>query len=255
MSLPPFSAPIGKPGVQLYTVRDQMQNDVQSTLAKVAEIGYQEVEFAGYFGHDPAEIRGWLDEFGMSAPAAHIGFDAMQNDAASVIAAGKTVDHEFIVVPSMPDKLRGSIDGYKTFVKELNRLGKICTDSGMRLAYHNHDFEFEVIDGTVPFDIILVESDPDLIDLEIDLFWTIKGGHKPTEYFDEYPGRFKLCHVKDMASDGSMVDVGAGEIDFKAIFAEADKAGLEHFIVEHDEPEDSFASIAASYESLKELLQ
>jgi sugar phosphate isomerase/epimerase len=231
-----------------------MERDVRSTLAKVAEIGYKEVEFADYFDHDPAEIRGWLDELEISAPAAHVGFDAMQDDSASVIAACKTVGHEFIVVPSMPDQLRDSVDEYAAFAKDLNRLGKICADSGLRLAYHNHDFEFKVVDETVPFDILVGETDPELVDLEIDLFWTVKGGHKPTEYFEKYPGRFKLCHVKDMGSDGSMVDVGAGEIDFKAIFAQTDKAGLKHFIVEHDQPEDSFASIAVSYEAVKELL-
>ncbi len=113
-------------------------------------------------------------------------------------------------------------------------MGESCREAGLRFGYHNHDFEFETIDGQIPFDVLLDETDPGLVDFELDLFWITKGGEDPLRYFERYPGRFTLCHVKDMAAGGEMVDVGAGGIDFAAIFARAEQAGLKHFFVEHD---------------------
>lgn len=248
------AAPLGVPGVQLYTVREDMQADVRGTLGRVAQIGYKEVEFAGYFGLDPETIKGWLEEFDLAAPSSHVGYDQWKEDAAAVIGTAVEVGHEYVLVPGLPDDRRGSLDDYRFLAEEFNGYGEACQAAGIKFAFHNHDYEFRPIDGVIPFDILASETDPSFVNFEMDLFWTVTAGQQPVKYFEKYPGRFKMCHVKDMAADGSMVDVGAGQIDFAGIFAHAKIAGLKHFYVEHDDPDDGFASIEASLPVLRSLL-
>ncbi|MFV1979998.1 MAG: sugar phosphate isomerase/epimerase family protein, partial [Rhodothermia bacterium] len=126
--------------------------------------------------------------------------------------------------------------------------------AGIRFAYHNHDFEFADLEGQVPYDLLLERTEPDFVAMEIDLYWIRAVGHEPLPYFEQYPGRFKLCHVKDMDLAGAMTEVGSGIIDFASDFGQASLAGLEHFFVEHDDPTDPLASIATSFEGLKALL-
>lgn len=240
-------------GLQLYTVRGLMQNDFAGTLEAVAAAGFAEVEFAGYFDHEPEEVRALLERLGLTAPAAHVPLDALRQDLAGTIALAQTIGHRYLVCPWLAPAERGSIAGYQKLAAFFNDVGKSCRDADLRFAWHNHDFEFEPIEGTVPFDVLLDETDPELVEFEIDLFWIIEAGSDPLAYFDRYPGRFTLCHVKDMAADSEMVDVGAGEIDFKAIFARAGQAGLVHYFVEHDNPADPLASIKASYDHLAAL--
>ncbi len=240
-------------GVQLYTVRSLMQKDLPGTLEAVAGVGYDEVEFAGYFDHSPQEVRAVLERVGLEAPSTHVAIDALRQDLAGTIDTVRAVGHRYLVCPWLAPEERVSIELYKGHAALFNKVGKACREAGLRFGYHNHDFEFEPIDGQVPFDVLLDETDPELVEFELDLFWITKGGQDPLRYFERYPGRFTLCHVKDMAEDGQMVDVGAGRIDFAAIFARAEQAGLKHFFVEHDNPADPLASIAASHAHLEAL--
>jgi sugar phosphate isomerase/epimerase len=240
-------------GVQLYSVRSMMEKDFAGTLKAVADVGFEEVEFAGYFDHQPEEVKTLLGRLGLTAPASHVSIDLLREDLAGTIEQARAVGHDYLIGPWLAPEERVSIESYKTVAGFFNQGGKACRDAGLRFGYHNHDFEFETIDGQLPFDVLLDETDPDLVDFELDLFWITRGGEDPFRYFDRYPGRFTLCHVKDMAENEQMVDVGAGRIDFKAIFARAEQAGLEHFFVEHDEPEDPLASIASSHDYLRAL--
>jgi sugar phosphate isomerase/epimerase len=242
-----------KIGVQLYTVRSLMQEDFAGTLEAVAAAGYQEVEFAGYFGHPPEEVKALLERVGLEAPAAHVPLDALTGDLAGTIEAARTIGHRYLVCPWLAPDDRVSIERYQELAAFWNEVGQSCRDAGLRFGYHNHDFEFEAIGGRMPFDVLLEETDPELVDFELDLFWITKGGQDPLRYFERHPGRFTLCHVKDMAAGGEMVEVGRGEIDFAAIFAQAERAGLKHFFVEHDQPADPLASIAASHDHLRAL--
>jgi len=240
-------------GVQLYTVRDQMEKDFAGTLENVARIGYKEVEFAGYFGNDPKEVKTMLDDLGLSAPAAHISLDRFQNDLDNLIEASNTVGHTYLICPSLPGDKRDSIDYYKEIAAFFNETGEKCKQAGMRFGYHNHSFEFEPIDGIMPYDFLLKKTEPQYVTMEMDIFWTINAGFEPVDYFKKYPGRFELCHVKDMAADKKMVDVGAGRIDFANIFAYSETAGMKHYVVEHDKPENSLQSITNSYKYLNKL--
>lgn len=254
--LPACRAPrrLDRIGVQLYTVRGEMEKDFEGTLARVAAIGYNDVEFAGYFGHTPADVRAILDRHGLAAPAVHVG--AIAPDAlATALDAAHVIGHRYLVVPWIPAERRQTLDGWKRVAADFNRAAAAAQAAGVQFAYHNHDFEFTPVEGRVPYDVLLAETDAKLVQLEIDLYWITKAGHDPLAYFARWPGRVPLVHVKDSAGppDHRMVDVGAGKIDFRTIFARGAQAGLRHAVVEHDEPPDPFASIKASYDYLKRL--
>ena len=245
---------LGRVGLQLYTVRDEMKKDVEATIAKVGQIGYNEVEFAGYFGRKPAELRAMLDRNGLTAPSAHNG--SIKPDAWSeALDAAHVIGHHYIVVPWIPEEARTGVDGYKRVAADFNRAAEQARAAGLQFAYHNHDFEFVPTGGQLPYDILLAETDPKLVQMEMDLYWITKGGQDPLKYFARWPGRFPMVHVKDSMGppDQKMVDVGAGKIDWKRIFTREDQAGIKHFFVEHDQPADPFASIRASCEYLKKL--
>ncbi len=243
---------LGKIGVQLYTVRDLMKQDFAGTLKKVAKIGYQEVEFAGYFDNKPAEIRKLLDGLGLTAPAVHVGIDLLRDKLDATLETAKIIGHKYIVCPWLAPEER-TLEKYKEHAALFNKAGEACKKAGLQFAYHNHDFEFEAQDGKIPYDLLLAETDPKLVQMELDLFWIRKGRHDALAYFEKHPGRFPLCHVKDMTEDEKMVDVGAGKIDFAAIFAQSKQAGLKHYFVEHDNPGDALQSITTSYQYLKKL--
>ncbi len=248
------SARLEKVGLQLYTVRDKMKEDFEATLARVAEIGYKEVEFAGYFDHAPADVRAILDRHGLSAPSTHIALGEIDAWKASLDTA-KAIGHDYVVVPWIPQEKRMTLDGWKNVADVFNRAAQMAHDTGLQFAYHNHDFEFPKMDGQIPYDVLLQNTDPKLVQLEIDLYWITKAGQDPLSYFARWPGRVPLVHVKDSAGapEHKMADVGQGKIDWKRIFAKRDQAGIKHFFVEHDQPPQPFQDIAASYNYLKNL--
>ena len=243
-------------GVQLYTVRGEMQKDFEGTLKSVADIGYKQVEFAGYFGRSPADVRALLKRLDLDAPAAHIGTPAsLTKDWEKTIDAAKLMGHKYLIVAYIEEKDR-TLDNYKRYADLFNSAGETARKSGVRLGYHNHDFEFKPLEGTVPYDLLLERTDPKLVAMELDLFWVTKGGRNPSEYFNRFPGRFEAVHVKDMgpAPEQRMVDVGQGTINFARIFSQRKKAGIKYYFVEHDDPKPSpIGSIRSSYNYLKQL--
>jgi len=260
---------IEKIGVQLYTVRDQMKADLEGTLAKVAAIGYKEVEFAGYFGRTPQEIRSQLQKNGLRSPSFHIDYDQITAEKLPAhIESAKIIGQHYIVNPWVPEELRKTQDDWKRIGHNFNRAGDECQRAGLQFAYHNHWFEFLPINGKAPYLTLLEEADHELVKMELDLCWITVGGGDPFDYFTRYPGRFPLVHVKDVkkippvsqagsqdfgSSMKEMTEVGSGVIDFKKIFADSERAGIKHYIVEHDHPEKPFESIRISYEYLNKL--
>lgn len=256
-------------GVQLYTVRDQMKADFDGTLSKVAAIGYKEVEFAGYFDHSPKEVRTSLDKQGLTSPSCHVQYDVLGEDKwPEQIESAKIIGQSYIVCPWIPEDLRKQPDIWKRAAETFNRCGEASKKAGVQFAYHNHWFEFLPVDGKLPYDQLLKDCDPNLVKMELDLCWITVAGADPVKYFNRYPGRFPLVHVKDIkkmpkiSEAGSqsfgdslqdMTWVGNGLIDWKRIFAQSDKAGIKYYIVEHDKPADPFDSITKSYEYLNKL--
>ena len=242
-------------GLQLYTTRALMAKDVEGTLATVAGIGYKEVEFAGYFNREPAPLRATLDKLKLTSPSCHVGLDAVEAGFDATAAAAKIIGHKWIVVASVPSRFLESIDSLKELAQRFNAIGKRARDAGLRYGYHNHNVEFKAVDGTVPLELLLSETDPALVDFEMDVYWVTQGGGDPIALINKFPGRFKLLHAKDASGppDQKMRDVGSGVIDWKKIFAERKKAGVEHVFVERDDAPDPIASITASYKFLHNL--
>ena len=243
------------PGVQLYTVRDAMAKDVAATLQAVAGIGYREVEFAGYFDLQASEIRRLLEQFNLSSPSAHVDARVMRDDPLPTIEAAATVGHDYATVAWLQPEDRQTLDDYRRWADVLNRSGEVCREHGLRIAYHNHDFEFEQLDGGIPFDVLLERTEADLVDFEMDFYWVRKADREILDVLGKAPQRITMAHIKDMGPAGEMVDVGAGTIDFSDILAHADAAGIRHCFVEHDEPEDPFQSVAFSHYALQEILR
>lgn len=240
-------------GLQLYTVRDLMQANVGRALEQVAAIGYREVEFAGHFGESPTRIRMLLDAVGLSAPSGHVSLAELTKSSERTFDAAEAIGHRYLVVPSLDPGDRRSLDDYRRVAARLNRVAEIARPRGLLVGYHNHDFELARIAGVRPYDVLLARTDPALVCFEMDFYWMTRGGADPVAYLERHPGRFHLCHVKDMDPRGEMADVGAGRIDFRKILRYREAAGLRHFYVEHDHPADPVGSIRASYEFLRSL--
>ena len=237
------------PGLQLFTIRRLMQDDVPSALALVADIGYRHVELAGYFGYPASELRLMLDDAGLTAPAAHVSPADMTENLDAAIESALILGHRYLVVPSLSVESRATLDGYYRVAEQFNAWGEACDRAGLLFAYHNHDFEFELADGQVPYDVLLDETDPALVEFELDLYWIRAGGRSELEYFERYPGRFTLWHVKDMDTQGGMIDVGDDVIDFAALF-DRDDTGVRYAFVEHDNPPDPETTIRRSYAAI-----
>jgi sugar phosphate isomerase/epimerase len=243
--------PLDRIGLQLYTVRKLMEANVRTTLEAVAKVGYREVEFAGYFGARPSELRRWLDDLGLTAPAAHVPL--LDGELDQLFDAAAELGHRYLVQASLPLLQRRSMDSFRHAAASLNRAGEAARKRKLLVAYHNHDFEFRSTGGIVPYDVLLAETDPSLVSFEVDLYWMAKAGRDPLRYFAAHPGRFRLCHLKDIDARSRMTEVGRGRLDFTRILGQPTKAGLEHFFVEHDNPRDPLASIRTSYDYLRTL--
>jgi sugar phosphate isomerase/epimerase len=239
-------------GIQLYTVRGLMERDAAGTLAKMADIGYSEVELAGLYGMSAKKMRTLLDQARLTSPSGHIGTAEMRGDWERTLADAVTLGHRYITCAWIDDADRTEY-GYHRIAELFNHSAEVARKAGLQFCYHNHDFEFERVGDTIPYDLLLRDCDSDLVKMEMDIFWLVKGGRDPIEYFTWYPHRFPLVHVKDMDASGRMVDVGKGVIGFRGIFEHATQAGIEHYFVEHDEPKDPIATARASYAYLRSM--
>ena len=242
-------------GLQLYTVRTLMAQSVEGTLAQVANAGYRLVETAGTYNLSPSDFRTMLGRHGLRSPSGHYALE--QVESGDAINTARTLGQTWVVVPSIPQPLRRSREAYVELADRFNRLGERCRAAGLRFAYHNHNFEFETLGGNAPvYDTLLARTDPATVWFELDAYWAYKAGFDPVAYFERFPGRFALLHVKDGTAppERAMVDVGKGVIDFRRLFALSRTAGLRYAFVEHDQPGDALASIRASHDHLVRLL-
>ena len=237
--------------LQLYTIRDAMEKDVVLALTQVAKAGYTKIELANYadgkfYGFTPVEFKKISSDLGLNPFSSHTQVEAqgITLDNAKKMAEDHAVlGVEYCIQPWVVEEAR-NIASYQKMVADWNKVGKIMKDNGIQFGYHNHNFEFNTLDGKVPyFDIYMTELDKDLVTMEIDLFWTIKAGHNPVDIFNKYPGRFQIFHMKDAYTQEApffvpksvdMAPVGAGITDFKAILAAKDVAGMKHLVVEQD---------------------
>jgi sugar phosphate isomerase/epimerase len=274
-SLPAWGAEpthhIDRVGLQLYTVRDQMKQDFDGTIAQVAQIGFREVEFAGYFGKSPKEARAILDKNGLTSPSTHVPYADIETKLPETIETAHIMGQKFVVCPWIDVAVRKQPDTWKRAAELFNKAGETTHKAGIQFAYHNHAFEFQPYDtlnGEMPYEFLLTKTDAALVKMELDLCWITVAGKDPIAYFNRYPGRFPLVHVKDWAAgtgaslyadavgspvkDGHIANVGSGTIDWQSIFAYSNKAGIKHYFVENDEAK-SFDDPRASFEYLSKL--
>jgi sugar phosphate isomerase/epimerase len=251
-------------GIQLYTLRDVIPGDPKGVLKKIADAGYTTLETYSYadgsiFGMNYVEFSKYANSLGLKITSGHYPLALAKTADAweKAVVDAKTIGQDYMVVPYLNAPERTSIDDYKGICAALNTAGEVCNKHGVRFGYHNHDFEFQAIDGQVPYDLMLKELDPEKVGMEMDLYWVVFAGLDPIAYFEKYPGRFEQWHVKDMdKADKAKNDViGAGSIDYKALFAKATESGLKRFYVEQETYKGaSLDTIKPSADFLKTIL-
>jgi sugar phosphate isomerase/epimerase len=221
--------------IQMYTLRDQVATDIIGALRAVAELGYGAVELHTLGGLSAAALRAELDTLGLQVAGMHIGLDRLEHQLAAAIADMRALGARHNVCPSAPPDHRGSAEGYRSLAQKLNRIGRECQAQGLQLGYHNHNFEFERFGEQTGFDILFGEADPDLVKAELDVYWAAFAGHDPVALIRSLGSRAALIHLKDMAAGSrAFAEVGNGTLDFPAILAACDAAGVEWLIVEQD---------------------
>lgn len=266
-------------GLQLFTVMLDLERDFEGTLAAVAALGYREVETIGAFGRDPAEVRRSLERHGLKTPSQHLvpgtlydvfrkftarqlSFDevkALWLEQMSLDRVRPTIEEaaqrahalgqqhvvwQIIWKEQMAD--RAALDA---FCAAMNEAGRLCAQEGLTFNFHNHSDEFAPVDGVVPYDYILANTDPKTVKLEMDSYWVANGGQDPVAYLKKHGSRYVQCHLKDRAPNGDFTTVGQGTVDFGALLAAARKAGVKHFYVEYDRSDDPMRAVreAAQY--------
>ena len=241
--------------LQMYTVRDDAQSDLAGTLATVAEIGYYGVEIAGYAGKTAVEYKTLLDQNGLKAIGAHVGFDLVKNETAQVIADAQLFGYKYVIVPWIGKPYTESMDGFRQLGAELTEAATTLATAGLTLCYHNHAFEFDLSEnGEFGFDLLFASAPT--VQVELDTFWVKKGGQDIATYLRKYAGHVPLVHLKDMDAEGGFAPVGAGTVDYPALFAAAEAGGARYYIVEQDSckaPLVPLESIRISFENLKKL--
>lgn len=250
-----------KIGLQLYSLRDIILKDVSGVLKQVAGFGYQELEAYSYnegklLGLPVSDVAKMVKDLGMKMPSGHYGIQQFGQWEKAVNDA-KTLGHENMVIAYLEVEERKSIDNYKRICHQINTQAEVCKKYGIRMGYHNHDFEFTETDGQIPYEVMLKELDPKLVGMELDLFWVTYANHDPLKLFDAHPGRFEQWHVKDMSKTDRKLnaDVCTGTIDFKAIFSKAKKSGMKHFYIEQETyPVSSIESVKASAKNIQAIL-
>ncbi|MFD3000156.1 sugar phosphate isomerase/epimerase family protein [Pontibacter toksunensis] len=263
-------------GLQLFTVRELLEKDLQGTLQKIAALGYKDLESAAgskghYYGMKPKEFTAMVEGMGMKLRSSHVlpgtqlpteaplppEFLTLTNGLQQLVDMAAETGQSYLTCAYLFPSEHKTLDQYRRHIELFNRAGEACKKAGLSFAYHNHDFEFETLEGQRPYDLILAQTDKDLVEMELDLYWATKSGNDPVALFEKYPGRFPMWHVKDMdrTEKQFFTEVGNGSIDFKRIFDKAELAGMKYYFVEQDvTPGNPMDSIATSYKNLVNVL-
>lgn len=242
------------PGLQLFTVRDALAADPDGTLRRVADIGYREVELAGLSGMTAATFQERLKRHGLAVPSIHAGYDDLRGNLDGVVREASIFGASYVACPSVDAGERRTADGWKRVCQTLARAGRAARSHGFTLAYHNHDYEFvPFAEGATPFDLLLKETDPDDVKLELDVYWVARGGLDPVRCLRDNAARIALVHLKDLGQNGATVELGAGTLAMEPIVRTALATGAKHLFVEQDDSADPMRSIGISLRFLEGL--
>ncbi|MFI2486537.1 sugar phosphate isomerase/epimerase family protein [Promicromonospora kroppenstedtii] len=250
------SVDLSRIGLVGYTVRATMPTDAEGTLGALAECGFQNIEPSGaagnFYGHTAAELAPLTEAAGIAVPSLGVSLSNLQNDLDLVVAEAHAIGASYVRVSGSGS---WTLEDYSRTAAILDEAGEALSAEGIRVAYHNHGYEFETEeDGVTGYDVLVRETNPAFVTMELDVYWAASTDTSATDLFARYPGRFELLHLKDMAEDGSFADVGEGTIDFAEIFAGATLAGVRYGFTEHDQPSpDGVTSACTSIGNLAEL--
>ncbi|MFZ3216678.1 MAG: sugar phosphate isomerase/epimerase [Candidatus Acidiferrales bacterium] len=250
-------------GVQLYTVRDQAERDLPAVLAAIRKIGYLEVEtYWNVYSHPAVELRRMITDHGLRVPSGHFDYDGLE----AKIDYAKTLGVSYMVCPMLPESMWGSLDGFKQAADQFNIWAEKVHQAGMKFGFHNHNYEFRRFGDTTGFAALMTRTDPKLVCIEMDCYWITQAGRDPVQMFKQYGSRIQLVHLKDRkpgfpttqvkdAAAEHFTEVGAGTIDWKAVFHAADANGVKHFFVERDSGDlPAMESLQVSFKNLQSLI-
>ncbi len=254
-------------GIQLYTLRELVVKDPKGVIENIAAAGYKEVEMFGlsaenkFFGLTPAEFSQLLKDNGLKSPSGHytpekfLFENGNGDDVKNICNACNALGNKYFIIPWLSAEKRKDIEQYKVLADRINKAAAICKEHGLQMAYHNHDFEFADMNGQYGYDVLLNNTDKDLVKFEMDLYWVVRAGYNPVDFFKKQPGRFQLWHVKDMSKEDKTknTEVGNGSVDFKSIFANAKLSGVKHYLMEQENnyKPDFYGSIKTSCNYIK----
>lgn len=287
---------LNKIGVQLFSLPKLLDKDFSAAIAMLAQMGYKEIEMfgpysfssaatqerwskmapvlgfkgSGFFGHTASEVKEILGRNGIAAPSLHTDLDTLENGMEKLGEAANTLGSKYVVLPAIPDERRKTLDDYKKIAAVFNKVGAAAKKAGIRFGYHNHGYGLQAMDGKIPLQLILEQTDPELVFFEMDVYWTAAGGADPIAYLTDYPDRYKMLHLKDMSKqmrfsgDGGeskqwielfpyMTTAGSGVLNLKEIVAKARQTGVEHFFVEQDMVADPEVALKKSFDYLASL--
>jgi len=283
-------------GLGAFTIPTMLERDFPGTIKTLASIGYKEIETfgpyswsapvarerwevtarslafsgSGYFGRTAREVRVILDDNGLTSPSMHTDLDSLRTRLEPMAEAAHVLGQRYVVLPAIPTEERQSLDDYRRIADEFNQIGAHAVSLGVRFKYHNHGYGLAPVDGVVPFELVADNTDPAVVDLQMDIYWTVAGGADPIAYLRRYRGRYKSLHIKDMAQpvrfegDGGdpsqwialfpyITDAGSGVLDLAGILSAAKDSGCEHFFVERDQTPTPDETLRRSYEYLSTL--
>jgi sugar phosphate isomerase/epimerase len=283
-----------KMGIQLFSLPKMLSEDFEKGIKMLAAMGYKELELygpfpfsteaaqkrwsavtpqlgfngSGYFGKTIKEVKTILHDNGLKSPAMHTDMDTLLNSMDKLGEAAHILGQKYVTLPSIPDELRKNLDDYKRISETFNKIGENAQKNGIKFGYHNHGYGIKPMEGQIPLQIILENTDPNLVFFELDIFWTASGGADPIEYLTKYPNRYKMLHLKDMKEKkefsgdggnasqwiplfGNMTTAGDGVLDLKGIVKKAKEIGVEHYFVEQDMVANPEIALKRSLDYLK----
>ncbi len=245
-------------GLQTYSVRDYLSEDYEGTLKRIADIGYPYLEIGGFGPYNSNEWNEVLEKYHLQILSNHIQIEMLEESLNHIMEFNRSIGNHRIVCPYLREERRQDLDGYRSVADSLNKIGKKCRERGFELYYHNHAFEFTDYEGKCGFDVLIAETDPELVQFEVDTCWVKFGGQDPADFIRRLAGRCKIIHLKDLEAGEKVVfrEVGAGILDFEKIFKAACEAGTEYFVVEQDVcPKDSLECVADSFANIQKIAQ
>lgn len=230
---------MGKTGLQLYSVREATASDFLGTISRAADMGYQGVQFAGFFETSAKDLKKVMDDKQIIAAGSHTGLDALTGDKLKeTIAYNHEIGNDLVICPFLAEESRTTRDDYARTAEQFNQVGQTCKENGLTFAYHNHNFEFETFDGVTGFDLLFGQTDDQLVKVELDCYWATYAGYKPEDIIKKYGNRIISLHMKDMKEENGnkrSIEIGSGILDIRGLLNTGNEHDVSWFVIEQEQ--------------------